>query len=143
MNTLGGEIGLTGFYETTNPAKPNFDVGLKLTKVSIPSAFEAFTTVQALAPVAKYASGIMTTDLHLNGALGKNMMPQFPSLSGKGSSRPQQVAIKNFPPLEKMFDVTKLQLLDNPTMQALKGAFQIQDGRLFVQPFEVKLAAPR
>ena len=81
MNTLGGEIGLTGFYETTNPAKPNFDVGLKLTKVNIPSAFEAFTTVQALAPVAKYASGVMNTELHLNGALGKNMMP---------SSRPER-----------------------------------------------------
>ena len=139
MNTLGGEIGLTGFYETTNPAKPNFDIGIKLTKVSIPAAFEAFATVQALAPVAKYASGVMNTELHLNGALGKNMMPQFPTLSGKGVFETQQVAIKNFPPLQKMFDVTKLQLLDNPTMQALKGAFQIHDGRLFTQPFAVKL----
>ena len=49
------------------------------------------------------------------------------------------MAIQNFPPLEKMFDVTKLQLLDNPTMQALKGAFQIHEGRLFVQPFDVKV----
>ena len=36
-------------------------------------------------------------------------------------------------------DVTKLQFLDNPTLQALRAAFQIQDGRLFVQPFDVKL----
>jgi hypothetical protein len=36
-------------------------------------------------------------------------------------------------------DVTKLQFLDNPTMQALRTAFQIRDGRLFVQPFDVKL----
>ena len=57
MNTLGGEIGVTGFYETTDPTKPTFDVGLKLTKLDIPSAFNAFTTVQMLAPVAKYASG--------------------------------------------------------------------------------------
>ncbi len=81
----------------------------------------------------------MNTELHLNGALGKNMMPQFPTLSGKGVFETQQVAIKNFPPLEKMFDVTKLSLLNNPTMQALKGAFQIHDGRLFTQPFAVKL----
>ena len=56
MNTLGGEIGLTGFYETTNVAKPTFDVGLKMTKIDIPSAFQAFTTIQMLAPVAKYAA---------------------------------------------------------------------------------------
>ncbi len=34
-----------------------------MTKVDIPSAFQAFTTVQMLAPVAKYAVGTMTTDL--------------------------------------------------------------------------------
>ena len=27
MNTLGGEIGVTGYYETTDPTKPTFDVG--------------------------------------------------------------------------------------------------------------------
>jgi vacuolar-type H+-ATPase subunit H len=41
--------------------------------------------------------------------------------------------------MEKIVDVTKLQFLDNPTMQALKAAFQIKGGRLFVQPFDVKL----
>ena len=77
LNTLGGEIGVSGFYETTNLAKPTFDVGLKMTSIDIPSAFEAFTTVQMLAPVAKYARGKFTTDLKIDGALGKNMMPLF------------------------------------------------------------------
>ena len=139
MNTLGGEIGLTGFYETTNPAKPTFDVGLKMTKVSIPSAFQAFTTVQMLAPVAKYAVGNMSTDVRVNGALGKNMMPLFPGLSGGGSVQTSNLDLKNFPPLQKVVDLTKLQFLDNPGLNALRAAFQIRDGRLFVQPFDVKL----
>jgi hypothetical protein len=139
MNTLGGEIGVTGFYETTTPAKPTFDVGLKLTKLDIPSAFRAFTTVQMLAPVAKYAVGKFSTDLHLNGALGKNMMPLFPALSGKGSLQTSEVVLKDFPALEKVVDVTKLRFLDNPALDALRAAFQIRDGRLFVQPFDVKL----
>ncbi len=139
MNTLGGEIGLTGYYETVDTTKPAFDVGFKMTKINIPSAFEAFTTVQMLAPVAKYASGLVNTDLHLNGNLGKNMLPLFQGLTGKGTFLTSQVAIKNFPPLEKMFDVTKLNLLDDPTMQTLRGAFQIREGRLFVQPFDVKV----
>jgi hypothetical protein len=139
MNTLGGEIGLTGFYDTKNLAKPAFDVGLKMTKIDIPSAFQAFTTVQMLAPVARYAVGQVTTDVRVNGALGKNMMPLFPGLSGGGSLQTSQLVIKDFPALEKVVDVTKLQFLDNPTMRALKAAFQIKDGRLFVQPFDVKL----
>ena len=88
-----------------------------MTKVDIPSAFQAFTTVQMLAPVAKYAIGNVTTDLHLNGALGKNMMPLFPGLTGGGNLQTSNVALQNFPPLEKVVDVTKLQFLDNPTLQ--------------------------
>jgi hypothetical protein len=139
MNTLGGEIELTGYYETTNPAKPGFDVGVKMVKVNIPSAFQAFTTVQMLAPVAKYAVGTMTTDLHVNGALGKNMMPLFPGLTGGGTVQTSDLDLKNFPPLQKAVDLTKLRFLDNPGLNALSAAFQIHDGRLFVKPFDVKL----
>ncbi|HEX6433372.1 MAG TPA: AsmA-like C-terminal region-containing protein [Gemmatimonadales bacterium] len=140
MNTLGGGIAVSGFYETTNPAKPTFDVGFKMLKVNIPAAFQAFTTIQMLAPIAKYASGNVTTDLRLSGPLGKNMMPLFTALTGKGTFQSQNVALKNFPGMEKLVDVTKLKILDNPTMQAIKGAFQIREGRLVLPPFNVKLA---
>ena len=139
MNALGGEIGVTGFYETIDVAKPTFDVGLLLTKVDVPSAFQAFTTIQMLAPVAKYAVGSVTTDLHVNGALGRNMLPLFPALSGKGTLQTSQVALQNFPAMKKIVDVTKLQFLDNPTLRNISTAFQIHDGRLFVNPFDVKL----
>jgi hypothetical protein len=139
MNTLGGEIALTGFYETTDAAKPTFDVGLKLNKVDIPSAFKAFTTVQMLAPVARYAVGSMSTDLRVNGALGKNMMPLFQGLTGNGTVQTSDLDLKDFPPLEKVVDVTKLRFLDNPGLDAIRAAFQIHDGRLFVKPFDVKL----
>ena len=139
MNTLGGEIGLSGSYDTKNPAKPAFDVGLKMLKVNIPAAFQAFTTVQMLAPVAKYASGQVTTDLHLSGGLSKNMMPIFSGLSGKGTLQTNNVALHDFPAMNKIVDVTKLQILNNPTMQAIKTGFQIKDGRLLLQPFNVKV----
>ncbi|MFL5472269.1 MAG: AsmA-like C-terminal region-containing protein [Gemmatimonadales bacterium] len=140
MNTLGGQIVLNGSYDTKMLAKPAFDVGLKMVKIDIPSAFQAFTTVQMFAPVAKYASGTVNTDINLSGALGKNMMPLFKALSGKGILQSQNVALRNFPGMEKLVDVTKLQILNNPTMQAIKTGFQIKDGRLVTQPFTVKLA---
>ena len=138
-NALGGQLGLTGYYETTDSVKPTFDVGMTMTKVDIPSAFQALTTVQMLAPVAKYASGTVTTDLHLNGALGKDMMPLFAALDGKGVLQTSQLALHDFPAMNKIVDVTKLQFLNNPTLQALKASFEIRDGRLFVKPFDVKV----
>jgi hypothetical protein len=42
--------------------------------------------------------------------------------------------------MEKIVDVTKLQILNNPTMQAIRTGFQIKDGRLVLPPFNVKVA---
>lgn len=137
VNTLGGQIGVTGFYETTEPAKPTFDVGLRMQKLDIPSAVETLTTVQLLAPVAKYARGNFSADLNLNGPLGKDMMPLYQALSGKGTLQTSQVAIQNFPALEKVASATKLAILDDPTLRALRSQFEIRDGRLHVQPFSV------
>jgi hypothetical protein len=67
------------------------------------------------------------------------MMPLFPSLTGKGSLQTSQMVLKDFPALEKMVDVTKLQFLNNPSLDALRAAFQIRDGRLFVDQFPVKI----
>jgi AsmA-like C-terminal region/AsmA family len=141
VNTLGGAIAVSGSYDTKIPTKPAFDVGLKMVKLNIPAAFQTFATVQKLAPVAKYASGQFTTDLHLSGDLGKDMMPIFSGLSGKGTLQTSNVALHDFPGMNKIVDVTKLQILDNPTMQAIRTAFQIKDGRLLLQPFDVKLGA--
>src|SRR5262249_44291616 len=78
-------------------------------------------------------------DLKLTGALGKNMTPLFPGLSGGGKVQTSNLDLKDFPPLQKVVDVTKLQFLDNPGLNALRAAFQIKEGRLFVQPFDVKI----
>jgi hypothetical protein len=139
LNTLGGEMAVTGYYETTDTTKPTFDVGLKMTRLDIQTAFKSLATVQMLAPVAKYAVGQVSTDLKLTGALGKNMLPLFPGLTGGGALQTSQLELHDFPMMEKIVDVTKLQFLDNPTLQALKAAFQIKAGRLFVQPFDVKI----
>src|SRR4029079_18174554 len=69
----------------------------------------------------------------------KNMMPLFQGLSGAGNLQTYQLALHDFPAMDKLVDVTKLQILDNPTLKDLKAAFQIKDGRLLVQPFNVKL----
>jgi hypothetical protein len=137
--TLGGRIGVDGFYETTRLDKPTFDVALKMTKVDIPSAFNALVSVQKLAPAAKFATGSMTTDMHAAGGLGKDMMPIFPSLNGGGTLETSKLGMQGFPVLKRIAEKTRLQFLDDPTFETLKATFRIANGRLSVQPFDVKL----
>jgi hypothetical protein len=139
VNTMGGDISVNGYYETTVPTKPAFDVGLKLQKIDIPSAVEQLTTVRLLAPVARYARGNFSADLRVNGGLGKDMMPLYQQLTGNGTLQTSQVAIQDFPALEKLASVTKLNFLNDPTLRAINSKFQIRDGRLHIQPFSVPI----
>jgi hypothetical protein len=143
LNTLGGSIGLAGYYETKDTTKPTFDMALKLQQIDIPSAFAQLTTVQTLAPVAKYATGRFTTDLQLKGALGQNMMPLLQGVTGDGSLQTSKVLIQDFPVLEKAAQVTKLGFLNDPTLNPISSGFEIKGGRLHVKPFSVALAGTR
>jgi len=138
MNTLGGTIGVSGFYETVDSVRPAFDTQVQLKSVDIPSAFSALTTVQMLAPVAKFARGNVSTDLHLAGALGKDMMPLFNGLDGKGALKTSDLVIQGLPVLGKIADAVKLEQLRNPTLDSLRASIQIQAGRVQVNPFTVR-----
>lgn len=135
--TLGGALGLTGSYETTDPAHPTFDFGLQLDAVQIPAAFAALATVRQLAPMAKYMQGNVTADLRLTGPLGADLLPEFTKLTGQGTLRSSQVAIREFPPLRKAAQATKLALLNDPTLRAINSQFEIRDGRVRLRPFTV------
>jgi hypothetical protein len=139
VNALGGQMAFDGYYETTNLAKPTFDLGLKIRQLDVPSAFQAFNTVQALAPVAKYATGTFSTEMRLTGPLQQNMMPVFPELRGGGTLQTAQIQIKDFPALEKAAQVTKLAILNDPMLRNIRSRFAIKDGRLAFEPFTVPL----
>ena len=69
--------------------------------------------------------------------LGKDMMPLFPSLKGQGGVQTSILRLQDFPPLDKVASMTKLSLLEDPGLKAVKSQFAIRDGRLQVQPFDV------
>jgi hypothetical protein len=143
LNTLGGSIALTGYYETKDTTKPTFDMGLKLQKIDIPTAFAQLTTVQMLAPVAKYAKGSFSTDVQMKGALGQNMMPLLQGVTGGGSLLTSKVLIQDFPLLEQAAAVTKLNFLNDPTLNPINKGFDLNGGRLHVKPFSVALAGTK
>lgn len=135
--TLGGEVGVSGYYETADPSKPTFGVDLTLDSLDISNAAASILTLRTLAPVAPYASGAFSAKLDLSGALGHDMTPLFDALGGKGSLLTSSIVLQGFPPLEKLADVLKVPQLGNPTLDALRSSIEIRDGRLNVRPFHV------
>lgn len=139
MDMLGGAVVASGFYETTNPAQPTFDLDLTVDSVDIPTAFASIVTVQQLAPIARYTRGSFSAQLGLAGPLAENMTPVFNVLTGQGSFETGGVAIEGFPALVKLADAIHVEQLRNPTMRALQAAFSIEKGRLYVKPFDMHI----
>lgn len=139
MQTLGGTVTASGYYETTTPARPTFDMTMQLAKVSIPAAFTSLATVQKIAPIAKWAQGNVSGAIAMKGPIGQDMTPVFNALSGKGTVETEQLALSGAPVLEKLGSVLSLDQVKKPALGAIKASFDVADGRVHVQPFAVKM----
>jgi hypothetical protein len=139
MEMLRGSVVANGFYETTVATRPTFDVGLRVAGLDIPAAFTALTTVQKLAPLARWTQGTVSGDFSLKGALGQNMMPAFEALTGRGSLETGRVILQGAPVMGKLAESLALEQLRNPALEAVRAAFEITDGRLNLKPFKVRM----
>ena len=140
MKTLGGEIIMSGYYETTDVTKPTFDFTYTMKSIDIPNAFTSFNTVQLLAPAAEYATGNFSANLRMNGTLGKDLMPLFDDLTGRGTLQTSQIAIESFPVLDRISNAIGVQQLKDPSLEDFSTSIEIRQGRLYVNPFDVKIA---
>jgi hypothetical protein len=137
LKTLGGRIGFDGFYDTTDPARPTFDVKLKMDSLDVASAAANLLTVRTLAPVASYARGSFSTQLALTGALQQNLTPVFDAMDGSGLLTTSKIAVENFPLLQSLAGAVSLPRLSSPTFEAIRSSIEIKGGRLHVKPFRV------
>lgn len=139
MRTLDGEIVTTGWYETKDPARPRFAFDFAMREIDIPSAFAAFNTVRALAPVAGYATGRFTADLEMNGVLGEQMTPVLDVLSGAGAIQAAGAALQGLPAMHRLAEALHIERLRDPALQDFAASIEIRDGRLHVKPFDVRM----
>ncbi|MEJ2502264.1 MAG: AsmA-like C-terminal region-containing protein, partial [Gemmatimonadota bacterium] len=137
LNTLGGAVVASGWYDTSDANRPRFDIDFGMSGLDVAGAFAALNTVRALAPVARYATGEFSADLNLSGVLGSDMTPVLGVLNGGGGIRTRGIAIQGMPVLQRLAEVTRIERIAAPALTDLATAVEIRDGRLHVQPFDV------
>lgn len=139
MNAMGGTIGLKGNYDTKNHSKPKMDIGFSLKQVDINQLATNFLTIEKLAPITKHAFGDISADFNMNTDLTASFEPILSSIDCLGLLSSNQISVKGFKNLEKIEAVTKLKNLSNQTINNFKTKFKIQDGKISLTPFDVKL----
>lgn len=139
LDMVGGTIKMNGSYATINPKKPKVDVDFGLEKVDIQQAFNAFNTVKLLAPIAQYAKGTFSTNLKFNSDLDEKMMPIYSSINAEGLANIIQAVVDGFEPVTKLANTLGVTEMKKIEVNDLKTKFRIDNGRLIVAPFDIKV----
>jgi AsmA-like C-terminal region len=140
-NTLGGQVGLAGGYDTRDAAHPKFDLKYDLRNFDFQKTFQTFVTVQKLAPLVKFMSGKFNTTMALSGELGKDMTPNLETLNLAGMIHTLQAALAGLKPMQeisRLLNVSYLQTLDvkdtrnwievkNGKVHLVDGDYQMKD----------------
>lgn len=137
---FGGTMLVNGAYSTTEPKKPNFNFDLNINEVAFKEIFKQVGVAQKLVPIFEKANGNFSTKLSINSNLKSDMMPDLATLTGKGSFSSKSVGLANIPVLTTLAKTLKIKELSNTNLKDLAFMFEIKDGKITTQPFDVVLA---
>jgi len=138
FNTLGGGVAMSGNYDTRNEKKPAFNFDLNVNEVVVKEAFRTFNTVKKLIPFGEKAEGKASIQFKVAGAM-KGMEADLSSLNGGGRFTSKSLKVTGTEMLNKLTEVIKLDALKNPEVKDVNLSFKFENGRVSVQPFDVKV----
>lgn len=140
MEVLEGTATLSGKYDTKNPAQPQAQLDMLIANIDIQAAYKSFGTIEKFTPIAEKTQGKFTTSFNMTTLLDNEMMPVYNSLNGKGSLKTTDITIQNVNTFNKLADLLKMPDLKRLQMGPVDLSFEFIDGKLHVQPFDIKYA---
>ena len=136
---LGGQVGLNGSYDTKDLAKPAFNMDMAMQNIGFRDAYQSFATVKTFAPIAQSIDGRFNTTLALSGILGRDMTPDFTTLSAAGFLETINAIVNNFKPLNEMGTKLNLNYMNKLELKNTRNWFEIKNGMVIVKPFNVQM----
>ncbi len=139
MNALGGSLLVNAAYDTRDTLKPSVDAEMLIRAVDIREAFNTFNTVRGFMPAASGLGGNVSVRMDFSSLLGSGMMPLVSTMSGSGEISSESVQIIDSRTFDMMKSALRMNQAYTNVMKDLKATFIINDGRVFVKPFDTRL----
>lgn len=139
FNSLGGQFGMNGTYDTRDMQKPAFDFYLDIDNLEIPKAYATFNTIRTLAPIAEKMNGTFSTDFRIAGLLLPDMSPDMNTVDGKGIIEIDDASVQDSKLIGAITQVTKLNNTNDIKLKDVQIQAEIKNGRVFVQPFDINI----
>lgn len=138
MNMLDGKMGMNGHYASTG-TNPDVKFDLKIQDFDIKKSFDAFNTVQKIAPMAEKCTGKFGMSISFTSLLDNTMEPIMNTLNGEGNINTKNIVIANISVLEKAGEFLKKDQFKTMKLENAVVNFKIVDGNIEVEPFTTKV----
>jgi hypothetical protein len=139
VDMLGGNMNMSGSYDTKLPEKPGIDFSLAIKGFDIQKTVASFASVGKMAPLSKHCTGTFGTSMTVTGNLDRSMSPDLNSLTGGGKLSTSAIVISGFPAFSKAADLLKMPSWKQLTVPDLNPSFRFMNGRVYIDPFDLKV----
>jgi hypothetical protein len=135
---FGGELGAVGYFDAKTGKTPEYNVNLKLKKLKYEQLYNQVTSFSALLPVVKFINGVFNADLNVKGSMKSDLTPVLESVNALGILETVNGVMQSFPGMNEAAGKLNLPSLNNVKLDNIKGRFEITNGIVKVNPFDVK-----
>ena len=138
-NLLDGEALINGKYSTKEKGRPVVDFIYDIRNIDVQQAYKTFNSVEKLAPIAENITGRISSKLSMTGKINDDLSLDLPSLIANGKLELENIKISNVKPLNTLADKFKLQQFKTLDIKDSWNVFEVINGRVFLEPFNLKV----
>lgn len=139
FNTMGGSITANGAYSAPKGVQPHLNAGFDMKGIGFTQAYEELGLVQQLAPIFSGLKGNFSGNLKINTPLDEKMSPVMQQVQGSGSLSTKDLSLSDVKFINQVADIVKKPSMKDIQVKDLNLDFEIADGRVTTQPFDLKL----
>lgn len=139
FNTMGGSITANGAYSAPKGVQPHLNAGFDMKGIGFAQAYEELGLVQQLAPIFSGLKGNFSGNLKINTPLDEKMSPVMQQVQGSGSLSTKDLSLNDVKFINQVADIVKKPSMKDIQVKDLNLDFEIADGRVNTQPFDLKL----
>ena len=139
FNTMGGSITANGAYSAPKASQPHLNAGFDMKNIGFAQAYQELGLVQQLAPIFKGLKGNFSGNLQIDTPLDENMSPVMQKVQGSGNLSTKDLSLSGVKFIDQVADIVKKPSMKDIEVKDLNLGFEIKDGRVNTQPFDLKL----
>lgn len=138
--TLGGQMNISGSYDTKDITAPTFTFKYDLAQFDFKETFNTVNTFKTLAPIAQFINGNFNSTMIMEGVLGEDLMPKLQTLNVEGFLETINGVIAGFKPLQVVGNALNLESLTKEIdLGRTKNWFELKDGTVEIKEFDLAL----